>query len=164
MSLNIKESTKRIGNHIMKYVLAILNLLAGLVLTRFTISKLAAWPISVAAFEDMAKPIGIDPTFFRITTGFIIGYAAISFFVNFFLIIRNKLGQRSFTRLFVFNCFYALGAMTGALFSEFFLRSNPKWVLVYIAVGIIAIVISNLVTFYGAISNVLLSPKKSQAL
>ena len=38
----------------------------GCLLVRFSLSKLMAWPISVKAFIEMAKPIGIDPTFFRI--------------------------------------------------------------------------------------------------
>lgn len=128
----------------MKITLSVLNLLAGLILTRFTISKFAAWPISVAAFNDMAKPLGIDPTLFRIGTGFIIGYAAISFFVNCALLLLNKVEQRKPTILFAFNNVYAIGAMIGALFSEFFLRSEIKWMLVYIAIAVIAIATANL--------------------
>ncbi len=131
----------------MKIALAIFNLLAGLILTRFTVSKFAAWPISVAAFNDMAKPLGIDPTFFRIGTGFIIGYAAISFFTNFLLLLLNKVEQRKTTVLFAFNNVYAIGAMIGALLSEFFLRTEIKWMLVYIAIAVISIAAANLLKY-----------------
>ena len=52
-----------------KIYIAISSLLSGLILSRFAISKLTGWEISVKAFIEMAKPLGIDPTFFRIFTG-----------------------------------------------------------------------------------------------
>jgi hypothetical protein len=55
--------------------LKVTNLLSGLLLIRFSLSKLFAWPISVKAFVKMAKPIGIDPTFFNL-----LGAAVINFF------------------------------------------------------------------------------------
>jgi hypothetical protein len=58
---------------------------------------------------------------------------------------------------------YATGAMTGALFSEFFLRSNPKWPLVYIATAIVVIAVVNLLSRYSKISQVLRS-KRSTAV
>ncbi len=128
-----------------------LNLIAGLILTRFTISKFAAWPVSVAAFEDMAKPLGIDPTFFRIGTGFIIGFAAISFFINCIIILLNKQSHAKCIRLFTVNIFYSFGAMIGALFAEFLLRSSVKWPLVYIAIGVLVISLANLVINYREI-------------
>ena len=131
----------------MKYLLSLLNLLAGLVLVRFTVSKFAAWPISVAAFEDMAQPLGIDPTFFRIGTGFIIGFASLSFFANGVLLLGKALERRKYLRLFTLTTLYGIGAMTGALFSEFFLRTEPKMMLVYIAAGIIFIAAINLLSF-----------------
>ncbi|QDS99605.1 hypothetical protein [Adhaeretor mobilis] len=139
----------------MKPLLIVLNSISGLVLLRFTVSKFAAWPVSVAAFVDMAKPLGIDPTFFRISTGFVIGYAAISFFVNALILLMKKEGSEKFNLLFTFNSLYATGAMTGAIFSEFFLRSNPKWQLVYIAITIVVIAAVNLLSRYSKISQVL---------
>ncbi|WP_166831748.1 hypothetical protein [Thalassoroseus pseudoceratinae] len=128
----------------MKPLLAVLNLLSGLILVRFTVSKFAAWPVSVAAFVEMAKPLGIDPTVFRIATGFVIGYAALSFFANSLILLLKKEGNGKCKLLYTFNSLYAIGAMTGALVSEFFLRSAPKWPLVYIAIGIVVIAATNL--------------------
>jgi len=139
----------------MKPLLIVLNSISGLLLVRFTISKFAAWPVSVAAFVDMAKPLGIDPTFFRIGTGFVIGYAAISFFANSLILILNKEGNKRIKLLYTFNSLYASGAMVGALISEFFLRSNPKWPLVYIATGIVVIAMANLLSRYSKISEFL---------
>ncbi|WP_435894119.1 hypothetical protein [Oceaniferula spumae] len=139
----------------MKIILSLLNLLAGLVLVRFTISKFAAWPISVAAFEDMAKPLGIDPTMFRIGTGFIIGFAALFFFVNAILILRKCLERNQCVRLFTIANLYGIGAMVGALFSEFFLRTEVKWMLVYIAAAIICIALINLFSHRQKITNLL---------
>lgn len=141
----------------MKPLLIILNSISGLVLIRFTISKFAAWPISVAAFVDMAKPLGIDPTFFRISTGFVIGYAAIALFTNALILLFKQERHEKFKLLFTFNSLYATGAMTGALFSEFFLRSNPKWALVYIATAIVSIAIANLLSRHSKISQLLRS-------
>ncbi|MDF1811611.1 MAG: hypothetical protein P1V20_05340 [Verrucomicrobiales bacterium] len=136
-----------------KATLALLNLFAGLILVRFTVSKFAAWPISVAAFEDMAKPLGLDPTFFRIFTGFIIGFAAISFFTNGLIFLFSKIDSRKIVRLFAATNLYAIGAMSGALLSEFFLRSEPKWMLVYIAAGILCVTAINLSLYHKKILN-----------
>ncbi len=140
---------------LMRVLLIILNFLAGLILTRFTISKFAAWPISVAGFEDMAKPLGIDPTFFRIGTGFIIGFAMLAYFANCLILILKKEQHEIYLRLFAFNSLYGTGAMIGALFAEFFLRTEVKWLLVYFAAGIIFVSLANLATHYKRISNTL---------
>ncbi len=146
----------------MRPLLIVLNLISGLVLTRFTISKFAAWPVSVAAFNDMAKPLGIDPTFFRIATGFVIGYAAISFFTNCLILLLKKEETEKFKLLYTFNSLYAIGAMTGALLSEFFLRSSPKWPLVYIAIGIVVIAVVNALSRYSKIPHVRRTTKKRE--
>lgn len=135
----------------MKLFLIALNLISGLVLSRFTISKFAAWPQSVAGFVDMAKPIGIDPTFFRIATGFIIGYAMIALVTNGVLLLLKTRSEK-LRLLFTFNGFYAAGAMLGALVSEFALRSTAKWPLVDIAIGILIVAGVNLVSGYGRFS------------
>ncbi len=147
---------------IFKTLLIILNILAALILTRFTVSKFAAWPESVAGFVDMAKPLGIDPTFFRITTGFIIGFAVLSFLCNCVLILRMKKVQDRGLWVFAFTNLYALGAMTGALLSEFFLRSSVKWMLVYIAIAVISVSILNLLTYGRKISVALLPVRTEQ--
>ncbi len=151
----MKKQFALIFGLIMKILLIMLNFLAGLILTRFTISKFAAWPVSVAAFEDMAKPLGIDPTFFRIGTGFVIGFAMLAFFVNCLILVFKKERHGFFLRLFAFNSLYGLGAMLGALFAEFFLRTEVKWMLVYYATGIIIVSLANLATHYKVILNAL---------
>ena len=148
----------------MKPLLIVLNSISGLVLVRFTISKFAAWPVSVAGFVDMAKPLGLDPTFFRITTGFIIGYAALALFANSLILLLKKEGNEKSKLLFTFNSLYATGAMIGALFSEFLLRSNPKWPLVYIATAIVVIAVVNLLSRYSKVSQVLRSKGSTVAL
>lgn len=136
----------------MKPFLITINLISGLILSRFTISKFAAWPQSVAGFVDMAKPIGIDPTVFRIATGFIIGYAMIALITNGFLVLLKKRSEKM-ELLFTFNGLYAAGAMLGALVSEFALRSTAKWPLVYIAIGILAVASVNLLSGFGRFSS-----------
>ncbi len=133
----------------MRPLLILLNSISGLVLVRFTVSKFAGWPVSVAAFVNMAKPLGIDPTFFRIATGFVIGYASIALFTNALILLLKKDGNEKARLLFTFNSLYATGAMVGALFAEFLLRSSPKWPLVYIATAIAGI---NLLSRYSKIS------------
>ena len=122
-----------------------LNLVAALVLVRFTISKFAAWPISVAGFVDMARPLGIDPALFRIGTGFVIGFAALSHAVNALIVVRKETTKA--TPLLTLNILYSTGAMTGALLAEFFLRSAVKWPLVFIALGIIGVSVATFRAF-----------------
>tara|TARA_R110002072_G_scaffold303069_1_gene492552 strand:- start:23223 stop:23687 length:465 start_codon:yes stop_codon:yes gene_type:complete len=139
----------------MKPLLILLNSISGLVLVRFTVSKFAGWSVSVAAFVDMAKPLGIDPTFFRITTGFVIGYASISLFTNALILLLKMEDNEKSRLLFTFNSLYGTGAMAGALFSEFFLRSNPKWPLVYIATAIVVVAAANLFSRYSKLPQAL---------
>ena len=139
----------------MKILHAILNLLAGLILTRFTVSKFAAWPESVAGFEEMAGTIGVDPTLFRLTSGVIIGLAALSFFINFAIILFVKEKQKGTILLFIINALWALGAMFGALVSEFFLRSQPAMMLVFIAIAVIILTIANLASYRAKVVDTL---------
>lgn len=146
----------------MKKILILLNLIAGFILLRFTVSKFAAWPISVAGFIDMAQPLGVDPTALRITTGFIIGYAMLAFFTNCFIIFFKKENNRNYVLLLGFNIFYALGAMIGALLTEFYIRSSVKWLLVYLAIGVIVVAISNFIAYKSQLSKAFLSLKKTK--
>jgi hypothetical protein len=118
----------------MKKFLLITQFLNGLLLIRFSLSKLFAWPISVKAFIEMAKPLGIDPTFFRLFTGVIITTVCLSFFIGFYLLITKKVQSSikalNFTK---FSEVIGVGVMIGALISEFALRVEPKWPLVIIA-------------------------------
>lgn len=120
-----------------KFIL-ITNFLSGLLLIRFSLSKLFAWPISVKAFIEMAKPIGIDPTFFRLFTGVIITSICLGYFYSFYLVLRDKV-QASTKELIYSAAANLLGisVMVGALIAEFFLRVEPKWPLVIIALFII---------------------------
>ncbi len=125
----------------MNKVLFITNLLMGLVLSRFAISKLTGWEISVNAFIEMAKPLGIDPTFFRVSTGIIISAVVVAYLVtaifslfNTYSMIKTKI---PFKRWAILTNYFGLLTMVGALIAEFSLRVQPKWLLVYIALGII---------------------------
>ena len=123
----------------------ITTLLSGLLLIRFVLSKFFAWPVSVQAFIEMAKPIGIDPTFFRLFTGVIIMIACLGFLISFYLLIRNKVKTQSKELIYTaFFYIYGIGAMTGALLAEFVLRDEPKLPLVIIALFIVITSIINL--------------------
>ena len=125
----------------MKPLLFITNLLMALVLSRFAISKLAAWDISVKAFIEMAQPLGIDPTFFRLFTGVIISLIVIGYFTSaLYSLFKTKLSdklKKSHSNFVKFCNLMGLLTMVGALFAEFLLRVEPKWLLVYIAIGVI---------------------------
>tara|TARA_R110002096_G_scaffold433887_2_gene653696 strand:+ start:1431 stop:1856 length:426 start_codon:yes stop_codon:yes gene_type:complete len=108
------------------------------VLVRFAISKLFAWPISVAAFVEMAKPLGIDPTFFRVFTGLTLTVVIMGYLTSLFLTSQKGFPKKKESLYLVKGAnLLGLGVMTGALFSEFLLRVNPKWPLVYIASAIV---------------------------
>ena len=126
----------------MNKVLFITNLLMGIVLSRFAISKLAGWDISVKAFIEMAKPLGIDPTLFRVSTGIVISAVVIGYLITaaFSLIKNNAITKFKipFTKWATLTNLFGLLTMLGALIAEFSLRVQPKWLLVYIAIGIIS--------------------------
>ncbi len=113
----------------------------GVVLSRFAISKLTGWEISVKAFIEMAKPLGIDPTLFRVFTGIIISAVVLGFLLTaIFSLAKNNSVIKSkiqFTKWASFANLFGLLTMVGALIAEFSLRVQPKWLLVYIALGII---------------------------
>ena len=125
----------------MKIFIIITNFLMALVLSRFAISKLTGWEISVKAFIEMAQPLGIDPTFFRIFTGIIISLIVIGYFTSaLYTLFKVKLAGKlkiSYSKFVQFSKLAGLLTMVGALFAEFFLRVEPKWLLVYIAIAVI---------------------------
>ncbi|WP_226927522.1 hypothetical protein [Frigoriflavimonas asaccharolytica] len=123
----------------MKKFLFTSNLLMGLVLSRFAISKLASWEISVKAFIEMAKPLGIDPTFFRVSTGFLISAVVIAYILTaiYSLKTNNTLFQMPFRKWATLTNLFGLLTMAGALVAEHVLRVEPKMLLVYIAIAII---------------------------
>jgi hypothetical protein len=132
----------------MNKVLFITNFLMGSVLTRFAISKLAGWEISVKAFIEMAQPLGIDPTFFRVSTGILISAVVISYILTaVFSLIKNNAIIRyniPFSQWATFTNLFGLLTMAGALVAEFSLRVQPKWMLVYIASGIVILSATNI--------------------
>ncbi|MRT92266.1 hypothetical protein [Ancylomarina sp. 16SWW S1-10-2] len=132
----------------MNKVLFITNLLMGIVLSRFAISKLAGWDISVKAFIEMAQPLGIDPTFFRVSTGIVISAVVIGYLVTavFSLIKNNAITKFKipFTKWATLTNLFGLLTMVGALIAEFSLRVQPKWLLVYIAIGIVTFSATNI--------------------
>jgi len=128
-------------SRIVKITLFITNLLMGLVLSRFAISKLTGWDISVKAFIEMAKPLGIDPTFFRVFTGVIILFIFLGYLVtSLFTLLENKMQDKQKMSYILFvklTNLAGLLTMGGALLAEYFLRVEPKLLLVYIAIGVI---------------------------
>lgn len=120
----------------------------GLILSRFAISKLSGWDISVKAFIEMAKPLGIDPTIFRVSTGIAIAIVVLGYLLSaFYTLLKPKLESISkvpYTKFVQIANLAGILTMTGALFAEFLLREQPKWLLVYIAIGIILFSIVNL--------------------
>lgn len=131
----------------MNKVLFITNLLMGSVLSRFAISKLTGWEISVKAFIEMAEPLGIDPTLFRVSTGILISVVVLGYFATaIFSLIKNgtSILRIPFTKWATFANLFGLLTMVGALTAEFSLRVNPKWMLVYIAIGIVALSATNI--------------------
>jgi len=131
----------------MNKLLFITNLLMGSVLSRFAISKLSGWEISVKAFIEMAHPLGIDPTLFRISTGVMISIAVLGYIVTaIFSLVKNKpsILNLPFTKWATLTNLFGLLAMLGALTAEFSLRVNPKWMLVYIAIGIVILSATNI--------------------
>ncbi|MBL1232305.1 MAG: hypothetical protein CMD31_06995 [Flavobacteriales bacterium] len=133
----------------MNKILFITNLLMGCVLSRFAISKLTGWEISIQAFIEMAKPLGLDPTFFRVSTGIIIAAVVIAYLTTaIFSLLRNNTVIKSkvqFTKWATFSNLFGLLTMTGALIAEFSLRVHPKWLLVYIACTIIIFSVLNII-------------------
>jgi hypothetical protein len=124
-----------------KAIIGITSLLMGLVLVRFTISKLAGWEISVNAFIEMAKPLGINPTFFRVFTGILILLVVVLYFTTVvFALFETKLQsykKLNFISVSTYSNTLGLLTMVGALLAEFYLRVQPKWLLVYIAAAIV---------------------------
>ncbi len=121
--------------NIQKVIFTITTFLNGAVLVRFSLSKLFAWPISVKAFVEMAKPLGIDPTFFRLSTGVLITTICLGYFLSFYLLITKKYKENIKT-IFGANLL-GTGVMIGALISEYGLRVTPKMPLVFIATFIV---------------------------
>lgn len=130
----------------MRLFIFITNIIMGIVLSRFAISKLAGWDISVNAFIEMAKPIGIDPTFFRIVTGFLILTVTLGYiFTALYTVLIGKLRFKFSYALFAKGAnLLGLLTMVGALIAEFTLRVQPKWLLVYIAAGVVLLSATNL--------------------
>ncbi|MGQ1784532.1 MULTISPECIES: hypothetical protein [unclassified Saccharicrinis] len=134
-------------NKIEKIVVGVSSLLMSIVLIRFSISKLAGWEVSVNAFIEMAKPLSINPTFFRLITGVQISILCLSYMATalYTLFMGKKyfFSPLSYYKLSVFANTFGFITMVGALLAEFFLRIQPKWPLVYIAIGIIFFSILN---------------------
>ncbi len=136
MTLKIRKM-----NRIEKIVVGTSSLLMGVILSRFAISKLAGWEISVKAFIEMANPLGIDPTFFRVFTGVLILIVFLSYLVSaFYTFFQNKVSLPSkldYFKLSILTNVLGILTMANALLAEFYLHIQPKWLLVYIAIGII---------------------------
>lgn len=113
-----------------KIFIASTSLLIGLVFIRFSLSKLASNPMVVEQFIEMAKPIGVDPTFFRMSTGVLLLIIAVLYILSALGVIFKSRKPNPLVYLL------GIGIMLGALLSEFLLRTEPKWMLVVIALFI----------------------------
>ncbi len=133
-------------NKFIRIVLFTTNLAMGLVLSRFVISKLTGWEISVNAFIEMAKPLGIDPTFFRISTGIVLLFVVLGYFTTaLYTLLKDKFALKvPYPQLGKLVNLGGLLTMVGALLAEYFLRIEPKWLLVYIAISVILLSTINL--------------------
>ena len=142
----------------MNKVLFATNLIMGSVLSRFAISKLAGWDISVKAFIEMAQPLAIDPTFFRISTGIVISAVVLAYVTSAIFSLSKKstvLNTKiQFKHWATFSNLFGLFTMTGALIAEFSLRVEPKWLLVYIAIFIIMLSILNLIIIKNTVNKI----------
>ncbi len=122
----------------MKKYLLLRHFFCGAILIRFAVSKLFSWPISVAAFVEMAQPLGVDPTLFRYFTGLNISVAVLAYFLSCYLIGTEKYTKSNRALLGVrLSNLLGIGIMSGALLAEFFLRTTPKYPLVGIALTIL---------------------------
>lgn len=113
-----------------KIFIASTSLLIGLVFIRFSLSKLTSNPMVVEQFIEMAKPIGVDPTFFRMSTGVLLLIIAVLYILSALGVIFKSRKPNPLVYLL------GIGIMLGALLSEFLLRTEPKWMLVVIALFI----------------------------
>lgn len=122
----------------------------GLILTNFAFSKLLGVKDVVTQFNEMAKPLGINPDFFRLFTGAVILVISVSYLVsagiNLFKANKKLSLKTNEYRLNVFANSSGIIVMSGALLAEFFLRSTPKIPLVLLAALIILISTMNLKT------------------
>lgn len=94
----------------------------------------------------MAKPLVIDPTFFRISKGILISMVVLGYLVTalFSLINKNNLLYIPFTQWAKFTNLLGVLTMIGVLVAEYSLRDEPKMMLVYIALGIVSVSAINL--------------------
>lgn len=116
-----------------KIILITTSILMGLVLLRFSLSKILGEEESVNQFIEMAKPIGVNPTFFRVFIGGIMLIVSVLYLVNAIFVIKKRELPAYLDKV------YLLGVliMLGALMSEFLLRVSPKYSLVILSLIII---------------------------
>lgn len=115
---------------------------------RFAIPKILGQQISVEGFNEMSRSLPVSSDFFRIFTG--MTELTIVFLAILFLLLSwGKI--KSLSPLYKYRSRVStasngllLATMTGAILAEFFARENTKYVLVYIAVGLIIAAIINL--------------------
>ena len=113
-----------------KFITQVINIVIIGIMTFFAIPKLLGKPQSVEGFKQFENAIHIDADFFRLFTG--ISELVLAFLFLIFTINKNTtMGKIAFSFLLI--------TMITALGLEFFARSEPKIVLVIIAV-ILAVV------------------------
>jgi len=131
-----------------KFLLGFRSLVIGMILIFFSLSKLTGAPQTVEQFEQMAKPIGLNPTFFRSSTGLILLIVAYLYIasggIDIMKIKKPNSLKLNHYKLMLFTNIFGVIAMFGALGAEFFLRTSPKYPLVFLSSAIIFSSIANL--------------------
>lgn len=130
-----------------KFILLLHFIIVG-VLLRFAIPKISGQRVSVEGFNEMSRSLPVSSDFFRVFTG--VTELTIAFLSILFLLL--SFGKINFlSPLYKYKRSISIAAnglllatMSGALLAEFYARDNPKYLLVYIAVGLIIISIINL--------------------
>ncbi|QZT35847.1 hypothetical protein K5X82_11130 [Halosquirtibacter xylanolyticus] len=127
-----------------RIVYTISNLFIGLIFLRFSISKLLGFPSAVKGFEDMAKPLHIDPDLFRFGIGSTMLVVCISCLLVTVLSFFRSLNNKMSINLGYVSSVGVILSMIGAMFSELFLRTNPVWPLFYLGGSIVLLGLYNI--------------------
>ncbi len=133
----------------MKKTIILLHLLPVILMSWFAIPKILGAKTSVQGFNEMSGSLPISSDNFRIFTGL----TELLIVLLFAMFLALSLKKMSFlTGLNINKKIVSLLAnglllttMIGALIAEFVMRETPKYMLVYIAIGLIVITVINII-------------------
>lgn len=132
----------------MKRIILLFHFIIAVVMLRFAIPKILGQKVSVNGFNEITRSLPVSSDFFRIFTGLtelLIVFLAVLFLLFFFEKIKVLSSLKKYKRSISLAANgLLLATMTGALLAEFFTRETPKYVLVYIAIGLIIISVVNI--------------------